>query len=387
MKVTIMKRRKFLKIVGTTGIIMAAGGVGTAILRGPADALKPWENAGKDYSDPMRRALSYAILAPNPHNRQPWVVDLISSTEATLYCDLDRLLPHTDPFSRQIVIGLGCFLELFSIAAARQGFQAKIVYFPAGEPGPELDQRPIARLSLVKQNGLSRAPLFDHILKRHTNREPYETSQTINSDALKPLHDLSNATARIGTSNSGNLLQELRILTRDALLDEVRTEDAYRESIDLMRIGRSEINANPDGISLGGPFLESLALVGILTRESLADPKSDSYQIGLDMINESAMTSMGFVWIANSGDNRTAEIEAGRSYMKVSLQVAASGLSMQPMSQSLQEYPEMASYYQAVHTKLAKHPGERIQMLARLGYAKDTGPSPRWSLDTRIKPG
>ena len=68
--------------------------------------------AGSQYTDPIRRALSFAILAPNPHNRQPWVVDLKSDTEAVLTCDLQRLLPATDPISRQIVIGLGCFLEL-----------------------------------------------------------------------------------------------------------------------------------------------------------------------------------------------------------------------------------------------------------------------------------
>ena len=76
-----MKRRKFLKVVGTAGVIVAAGGVGFVVTRTPTDALAPWEDAGSMYADPMRRALSYAILAPNPHNRQPWLVDLKSDTE------------------------------------------------------------------------------------------------------------------------------------------------------------------------------------------------------------------------------------------------------------------------------------------------------------------
>jgi len=62
----------------------------------------------KGIPDPMRSALSYAILAPNPHNRQCWAVNLKSSTEAVLICDLRLLLPDTDPFSRQIDIGSGC---------------------------------------------------------------------------------------------------------------------------------------------------------------------------------------------------------------------------------------------------------------------------------------
>ena len=166
---------------------------------------------------------------------------------------------------------------------------------------------------------------------------------------------------------------------------EVRTPEAYRESIDLMRIGRAEIEANPDGIALGGAFLEALNLTGVLTRESLADPTSRSYQMGLAMVEEGAMTSMGFVWINTMGNDRTAQIDAGRAYMRIALQVTADDLAMQPMSQALQEYSAMVPYYKTIHDRLTDQPGERVQMLARLGYAQDAGPAPRWPLETRVK--
>jgi hypothetical protein len=60
---------------------------------------------------------------------------------------------------------------------------------------------------------------------------------------------------------------------------------------------------------------------------------------------------------------------------------------MQPMSQALQEYSAMAPYYQTIHDRLATQPGERVQMLARLGYAGNPGPAPRWPLETRVKQG
>lgn len=380
-----MNRRNFLKIAGSAGVIVAAGGVGFSATRTPKDALKPWINTGSLYADPMRRALSYAILAPNPHNRQPWVVDLKSETEAVLSCDLDRLLPATDPFGRQIVIGLGCFLELFSIAAADQGYRADIRYFPMGGSSDELDRRPVANLSLEKQHGVAEDPLFANVLTRHTNRNAYDTKRPIGDDLLRRLRDSAADNLRVDTTNGGELLDDLRALTRDAMLAEVRTPEAYQESIDLMRIGRREIETNPDGIALGGAFLEALSLIGVLTRDSLADPASRAYQIGLDMIVEGAMTSMGFVWINTMGNDRTAQLEAGRGYMRVALQAADAGLAMQPMSQALQEYAAMQPYYGIVHDRLTDQPGERVQMLARLGYADDTGPAPRWSLETRVK--
>lgn len=380
-----MNRRKILQIAGSASVIVAAGGVGFLATRTPEDALRPWKDAGSLNADPMRRALSYAILAPNPHNRQPWIIDLKSITEAVLVCDLGRLLPDTDPFNRQIVIGLGCFLELFSIAAADQGYRADIKYFPDGEPAHALDQRPIARLSLKKQRGLAGDPLFAFALTRHTNRNPYDTGRPIGDGHARHLRAAAAGEVRVGTANGGKLLQDLRGLTRDAMLAEVRTPEAYQESIDLMRIGRAEIEANPDGISLGGPFLESLKLAGVLSRESLADPTSRAYGIGLEMVEKGAMSSMGFVWIKTKDNGRAAQIEAGRAYMRIALQATADGLAMQPMSQALQEYAAMAPYYRDVHARLAKQPGERVQMLARVGYGEDPGPAPRWPLNTRIK--
>ncbi|MCF6262494.1 MAG: hypothetical protein L3J24_02755 [Xanthomonadales bacterium] len=380
-----MHRRKFLKIAGSASVIVAAtAGTGFFLTRSPTDALKPWKNAGSIYSDPIRWALSYAILAPNPHNRQPWLVDLISDTDAVLYCDPDRLLPVTDPFSRQIVIGLGCFLELFSIAASNQGYQAGIRYFPEGEPGEKLDRRPIAYLSLKQQPDLKADPLFTQCLNRQTNRSPFDTSRQVSDTTLQGLSEVSVGDVRVAVTNSEKLRDELRVLTRDAMVTEFRTADAYQESVDLMRIGRAEIERNPDGIFLSGAFLESLRLAGILTRENLADPNSKAFQTGLSMVEENTMSAMGFIWINTLGNERISQIEVGRAYMRIALQASAEKLAIQPMSQALQEYSAVEPYYKTIHASLAQQPGERVQMLARIGYAANTGPTPRWPLEARI---
>ena len=380
-----MNKRQFLKIAGSTGIILAAGSAGFMATRTPKTALLPWKVDASLYTDPMRRALSYAILAPNPHNRQPWLVSLMNGAEATLSCDLDRLLPATDPFSRQIVIGLGCFLELFSIAAAEQGFRAVIEYFPKGESLDALDRRPIAKLSLVKEKENKGDLLFSQVLKRRTNRNPYDMTRPIAASLLKRVAGVTGGAVKVGTSNHEQQLEMLRELTRDAMTVEFHTPEAYRESIDLMRIGRREIDANPDGISLSGAMLEALNLAGLLTRESLVDPTSQAFQSGVDMFDDAAMSSMGFVWINTEGNGRSDQIEAGRAYMRLALQATAEGLSMQPMSQALQEYDTMVPHYRKIHDMLTEQSSERVQMLARLGYADKVDPAPRWPLASRIE--
>ncbi|MCP3908329.1 MAG: twin-arginine translocation pathway signal protein, partial [Oceanicoccus sp.] len=188
-----MNRRNFIKVAGGASVIVAATGIGTFIsTRTPHAAVKSWKSAGSQYSDPIRKALSYAILAPNPHNRQPWVVDLVSDTEAVLSCDLQRLLPATDPFDRQITIGLGCFLELFAIAATHDGQRAEISLFPEGEPGEHLNNKPIARMKLLKETKSTPDPLFAHTLHRRTNREPYNVDRNITLDKLQEILAVAN---------------------------------------------------------------------------------------------------------------------------------------------------------------------------------------------------
>lgn len=383
-----MKRRRFLKIAGSSGIILSAGAVGSGIFissRTPDAALRAWKSAGSQYDDPMRKALSFAILAPNPHNCQPWVVDLKSETEAVLTCDQQRLLPETDPYGRQIVIGLGCFLELFDLASRQIGYRAQITLFPDGESGEHLDTRPIAHMQLFEDSGIINDSLFLHVLNRRTNRNAYDTIQKIQGGTLREIIGAAGTNVITGGVTDGPLLHTLRTLTRDALRDEILDTPAFQESVDLMRIGRAEIEANPDGISMSGAFFETLNLLGVLTRENMADPQSRAFKVGLDMVDEQAFTAMGFVWINTLDNTRAPQVAAGRSYMRVALSVTSLGLSMQPMSQALQEYSAMESYYNQIHTMLSQHSGERIQMLARLGYSKEVQPSPRWALSTRIK--
>ena len=98
---------------------------------------RPWPSragAGpdRDETDPRRRALAWALLAPNPHNLQSWAVDLSRPDTIVLHVDAARLLPQTDPFSRQILIGHGCFLEILAMAAAADGYRTEVTLFPDG---------------------------------------------------------------------------------------------------------------------------------------------------------------------------------------------------------------------------------------------------------------
>lgn len=375
-----MKRRNILKLVGG-GIVLAVGGAGLfAATRTPDDALAPWGVVGS-YEDPRKNALSHAILAPNPHNRQPWLIRLEGDDGLTLYFDTEKQLPHTDPFDRQLTIGLGCFLELMRMAANADGYDVDVTLFPEGADEDGLDSRPIASATFKKANAIH-DPLFDHILSRRSNKEPFDTSRPVSTDALARILTVARQT-RIGGSIDTDDIAFWRQLSTRALSIEIETPRTYRESVDLMRIGKAEINANPDGIDFSGALFETLAIAGVMTREALLDPASTGFQEGRKAVLANTETAMGHLWMVTQSNTRRDQIAAGADWLRINLACTAEGLSFQPLSQALQEYPEMTELYENTHQRLAPN-GGTVQMLARIGYGPDVAVSPRWPIEAKI---
>lgn len=377
-----LSRRKMIFLVGGGAVLAAGGAFGFAATRSPRTAFLPWTRAGR-HDDPRQRALSWALLAPNPHNRQPWLADLSEPGIITLYADPARMLPETDPFNRQITIGLGCFLELLRMAAAEDGHRAETVLFPQGSDPAALDQRPVARITLTQDPTVARDPLFAQVPTRRSNKEPFDLSRPVPPDMLTQLAASVRGPARFGGSVDVADIETWRALTRDALRIEVETPRTFQESVDLFRIGHAEVDANPDGIDFTGPLFESLRLTGQFSRESAADPESFAFRSGLDAVFANTDTAMGHVWLVTADNSRETQIATGADWLRVNLAATALGLGFQPLSQALQEFPEMAGPYRQVHERLAPD-GGTVQMLARIGYGPIVGASPRWPLESRI---
>lgn len=378
-----ISRRNVLISAGGAGLALVGAGAAFATTRTPHRALAPWRISPAE--DVRLDAFRRAILAPNPHNRQPWLITMVGRNEALIHCDLDRRLPVTDPFDRQITIGFGCFLELARIAAAERGVDLAIREFPEGMPdaSARLDRRPIAHLTFA---GAARPdPLFKAIAVRRSVKQPFDTGLPVAQSAIAAFAANRSARARVDGTQDMALVRDLRALTWTAWMVEANTHAAYKESVDLMRIGKAEIEANPDGIALGGPMLEAMALTGMLSREQMLDPKSASFRAGVDKYRPIIGSAMGYGWIITKGNTRSDQLEAGRIHVRTNLQTTLEGLSMHPVSQALQEFAEMANVRAEVRQRLSLTEGETLQMLVRLGYAAPVAPAARWTLESRIR--
>lgn len=372
-----MERRDFIRLVGG-GVVLAA----LPSCASATDARAAWRDPGARESDPCRRALAWAILAPNPHNMQPWLADLSEPDVVTLYVDPARLLPVTDPFNRQIVMGCGAFLELLRMAAAQAGLAASVEPFPDGEPRPRLDARPVARVRLAR--GGEADPLFAHVLARRTNRNPFEERAVPERAALAIAQAAANPLVATGFTVDPTRVEALKALAFEGARIEATTPPAHRESVERTFIGSRDVAAHRYGISLEGAAIDTLHGLGLLTQARMKEPGTFAFKQSLAFLKKGADTARGFIWQVTRGESRAEELAAGAAYLRANLAAAGQGLSMQPWSQGLQEYATQDGLRARLHAALAAD-GGRVQMLARIGYAKAIAPAPRRGLDANLR--
>lgn len=382
-----MNKRQFLRISGG-GLIAAAT---LSSLPGcssdlPPEAIAAWRPPAADM-DIRRWAISHALLAPHAHNLQSWLVDLDTPDTIVLRLDLRRLLPETDPWSRQLVISQGTFLELLQIAANERGYRADISMFPQGEFDAKTpDSRPTALIRLAKDDGVKTDPLFAHIFNRHTHRGVYE-NRIPNAQARQTLADsVKGFPVQLGLVTSEEAsMQQHRAIAMDAWRIEMQTPHTLLESYKVLRVGPQEIAQHRDGISLNTPMVRGLVALNLFDRSKPSEPDSFAIKGQISEFNDKMSTTPTCVWLSTSDNSRRTQMLCGRAYVRLQLAATALGLRMHPLSQALQEYPEQTNNYKAIHELLVgKDSTATVQMWTRLGYAPVGSPSPRRGLQAHF---
>jgi hypothetical protein len=388
-----MQRRSFLRIAG--GGTIAAATASTLTLVGcnsgmPAEAIEAWKGPGPaDEVDLRRWLLSYAILAPHSHNLQSWIVDLGTPNQIVLSCDLNRLLPQTDPLSRQIMMSHGTFLELLDLAARERGLRADIELFPQGAFGPtKLDTRAVARIRLTPDASVQKDPLFGQILQRHTNRNGYDLGRGVPEPAWQAMAQaVSPNPLHFGFASNpqGDALASHRRIALQAWRIELTTPRTIMESFDVLRVGAAEVIAHRDGLSLLDPMAVTLNRLGLFDRTKAPKPEDYATTSQIADFSTKLGSTPGFLWMTTADNQRATQVNAGRAYARVQLAATAHGLAMHPLSQALQEYAEQEVPYREIHALTgASRPGQTVQMWARVGYASPVEPAPRRRLNDFI---
>lgn len=385
-----------MKILAGLAILLALIIAALFIINGSylsKNYLDPWHKSyAQQFDDPRLQVIAHGILAPNAHNMQSWKILLSdeNKNEFALFIETERLLPETDPYSRQIAVSQGTFLELVRIAAEKLGYYADIKLFPSGEFDAEgttksMEDHPIATVVLEPGEEKSSA-LYEAIFNRVTNRTPY-LEKPLAPQQIHQLKSLNaDSTILLEIFQSGEDLVRLKELAKQGVQIESNLYGTMHETNLVLRLNEHQKNEYRYGLTMDSQGLSDVAqffMQSLGTVFPLDEEASGKYWRKSEL--QRIEHTPAYALIITADNSRTAQVKSGMLYSRFQLAGTKMGLSMQPTSQVLQEYLEMSELYEEVHQEFTKN-GRVIQMMVRLGEASHTvSHSPRMDVRSFIR--
>jgi hypothetical protein len=328
-------------------VFLLAGFLLAGLLFQPKASVDAWQVKESDFpvnssnDEKLKFLLNYAILAPSSQNTQPWKFN-VSGSEIEVLSDKTRWLTVADADQREFYISIGCAMENLLIAAGHFGYASDVQYFP--EPN-RTDL--VATVRLIPGGKLeNRDPgLFQAILARHTNRQPYE-NRTVPESDLQLLNNTTEEGLGLYVTSDPKIKSEFRDL--EVRADKIQYDNVEYKSELGYWLGQGMMG--PTGIQAKIAQFEVLFL----------DDGKDQIKKDSDLLNSTP--ALGF--IISSENDRTSQVKAGQLLERVWLTATALNIRVQPMSQAL-EVPQTKE----VLARLVPDNGSYLQQTFRLGYA------------------
>ncbi|GAA2181172.1 nitroreductase family protein [Brooklawnia cerclae] len=346
--------------------------------------LEPW---GRDYAsshaDPRVRLVATGLLAASNHNMQPWLIRLDEDDASSflLYADSSRMTPQVDPEARQLMISQGTFLEYVAVAGEHEGWDVRIDLFPDGQYDEDhlaesMNETPVARVTLSAAEAHD-APLFDATFLPDTNRAAYEPQalspeQVATLEALPEQDDEGTVSVLQDDTDVRTIGQyAMRAATIEAGVARVMDEGNA-----IFRANERQKNLYRYGYSVEGQGTTGLMkhiLQGLLTLRPSLNTGPAASENFIRSTQTSVDATPAYAMIVTDDNSRRAQVESGMLYSRLVLTGHTLGLAMQPLSQVLEEYPEMRVPHDEFQALYAPD-GGTVQMVFRVGQPTENVP-------------
>jgi hypothetical protein len=335
-----------------------------------------------DTRRPILSAIAWGIQAPSPHNTQAWKFRPVSDTAALVYVDEKRLLPATDPPARQIHIGAGCCIETLAVGMTTEGYDTNVEVLPDGPYGlDEIGRKPVAHVELRPRSATRPDVLADAIGRRQTNRKPYTGPWLTDNEAEQLRAFVPPGHVAVSTFNDPDAARPLLDIFYRAYAIEVTTRHLWDETRRWFRFNEQQRRTLRDGLSVPQSGVDGLKRRFIEWTLRDGDPKRWFSRFAtrsmLSTLRKSIGSGRGVVLLTTPTNQQVDWIRAGRAFARVHLGLTQLGLTCNPNSQVLQEYPEMAALQREFNERVGVRDPQKVQMACRVGRAERAYVAPR----------
>lgn len=375
-----MKRRDFIVKTGqvmTVAMFMSLSGEGK-LLATPFSSLTNTDKNNKDkrpkladFKLPILKAIALGVNAPSPHNTQSWKFKILNDNEMLFYVDENILLHATDPPSRQIHIGAGCFIETLAIGATTFGYQAEVDYFPEGyNAASDFGFKPVAKISLINKE-ISEHPLAKQIYKRQTNRRKYKGNIITQNEFSSIEKLMDNTYSEMTFINNEKEMDAYFDIFKRSFEIESRTFRTNEETRNMFRYSEEERAEKRDGISI--PQVGFKGIMKWLAESSLdgGNPEKwhseKSINLSLKSVFKGIESSKGILFWKTEQNDFIDWVKTGRDYVKFGLAITQMGFYVHPYNQAIQEYDEMKLIRAELDALMDIKNDEKIQLIVRIG--------------------
>ena len=353
-----MKRREFLSIAGTAGVIAGL----TYYLASDksnferAD-IKPIATTKVPLLPDERAILFFASLAPSGHNTQPWFIKYIEPYHWIIGNDKARWLPAVDPTQRETILSIGAFMQNLEYAANNLGYSCQFnVLAKTNQDENIVDVKLNKATAIIKYD-------LEKIRQRRTVRSNYLSEVLSKEDSSYIITGESDFIHYI--PNTAKEYLWLNEQTIEANRIQSYRDAAQSEFANWIRFSSKDAARHLDGLTLAGMEIEGIPawyLRNFYDREDVM--KKNFREQSIDKVVKQVSQSAGWIVITSEDNSVGKLLETGKRLQRLWLKIRDKNIAIHPMTQIIEE----ASTNQILNNFIGI--SAPIQFILRTGYLK-----------------
>ncbi len=342
-------------------------------IRDEAWLVKPLRNGESDMEKLLENLISWAVLAPNTHNVQPWKFSIYPKENRIDVCvDGEFVLPQSDKNGRQSVISVGCAIRNMLIAAEYYNLRYTIDY-ASGMPVYPI---PIASIRFKKNpvKNPSDARFLDAINSRSMNRHKYDPTRPIPEGILKQIKEVvkKNGLVIDVITDMGTIIAIAEFQFGADQWVIMRTP--FRSELaKFFTLNDSNSRRGMPGYTFGLSDKTTVDISKELSKKGLINPVSPGQMALFSKSSRDGIMSSPAVFVINVKEDTPRKwLVAGMAFQDIALIAEMNGLSVSVHAATI----EVASANKLLKLRLGCE--GRPTMLFRMGYVIEKMPhSPR----------